>query len=187
MLGGAPTAKISLPALLAGSECVYLPSTQLPDGMSMTPELDQNSEPDWDTPLTLTLTPALLIHALMSTASAVHTGWASCIDDSLILSEQTAMDEPSGNYVRLVEQEFADEEQGGMVWHDWTLEIRIGSVLITGHWQFPTTAPPAEWDWHLREAERAFERACVLIGRRVRRVLAVEEPVSTETPPVRRH
>ncbi|QIK37392.1 hypothetical protein GWK36_04670 [Caldichromatium japonicum] len=155
----------------------------------MTHELDQNSEPDWDTPLTLNLTPALLIHALMSTASAVHTGWASCIDASLVLSEQTAMDEQSGNYVRLVEQEFADEEQGEMLWRDWTLEIRIGPVLITGHWQLPANAPPAAWDWHGQEAERAFERACILVGRRVRRVLAVEDPVRDEadTPPVRRH
>jgi hypothetical protein len=45
----------------------------------MIEEQDRN-EPDWESPLHLKLTPALLIHALMGTASAVHTGWSSCID-----------------------------------------------------------------------------------------------------------
>jgi hypothetical protein len=148
----------------------------------MTPDRDPG-EPDWDTPLTLTLTPGLIIHALMSTASAVHTGWSSCVDDTLVLSNQIAMDEPGGHYVRLVEQEFVEEDQPGTLWHDWTLEVRIGSVLMSGHWQFPATAHPSEWDWNTREAARAFERACVLIGRRVRRTIVVEEPAQFDVVP----
>jgi lysozyme family protein len=150
--------------------------------------LDRDTgEPDWDTPLSLTLTPGLLIHTLMSTASAVHTGWSSCIDDNLVLTNQVAMDDQAGHYVRLIEQEFVEDDQPDMVWHDWTLEIRIGSVLITGHWQFPATSHPSEWEWNAREAERAFERACVLIGRRVRRGIQVEEPILDDTPRARRH
>lgn len=137
--------------------------------------------------MSLTLTPGLLIHALMSTASAVHTGWSSCIDDTLVLTNQVAMDDQAGHYVRLVEQEFVEDEQPDMVWHDWTLEVRIGSVLTTGHWQFPATSHPSEWDWNAREAERAFERACVLIGRRVRRGIQVEEPILEDMPRARRH
>ncbi|ADC62572.1 hypothetical protein [Allochromatium vinosum] len=152
----------------------------------MTPDRD-TGEPDWDTPLSLTLTPGLLFHALMSTASAVHTGWSSCIDDSLVLTNQVAMDDQAGHYVRLVEQEFVEDDRPDMVWHDWTLEVRIGSVLITGHWQFPATSHPSEWDWNAREAERAFERACVLIGRRVRRSIQVEEPILEDMPRARRH
>ena len=34
-------------------------------------------EPDWETPLSLALTPALLIHALMHTASTVHNAAAA--------------------------------------------------------------------------------------------------------------
>jgi len=123
----------------------------------------------------------------MSTASAVHTGWSSCIDDSLVITNQIAMDDQSGHYVRLVEQEFVEDDQPDMVWHDWTLELRLGSVLITGHWQCPASAHPSEWDWNAREAERAFEHACVLIGRRVRRSIQVEEPVLEDIPRVRRH
>lgn len=137
--------------------------------------------------MSLTITPGLLIHALMSTASAVHTGWSSCIDDTLVLSNQIAMDDQAGHYVRLVEQEFVEDDQPGTVWHDWTLEIRIGSVLTTGHWQFPATSHPSEWDWNTREAERAFERACLLIGRRTRRGILVEEPVLEDIPRARRH
>ena len=150
--------------------------------------LDRDTgEPDWDTPLSLMLTPGLLIHALMSTASAVHTGWSSCIDDTLVLTNQVAMDDQAGHYVRLVEQEFVEDDRPDMVWHDWTLEVRIGSVLTTGHWQFPATSHPSEWDWNAREAERAFERACVLIGRRVRRGIQVEEPILEDMPRARRH
>jgi hypothetical protein len=148
----------------------------------MTNEVD-TGEPDWETPLSLTTTPALLIHALMGTASAVHTGWASCVDESLTLSNLVAMDDGVGNYVRLVEQEFVEEGNPEQVWHDWTLEVRVGAVLTTGHWQLEANARPSDWDWFGREARRAFERACVLIGRRVRDTLAVEEPEQAEPIP----
>lgn len=146
-------------------------------------EHQETGEPDWETPLSLHTTPALLIHALMGTASAVHTGWSSCVDDNLALSNLIAMDDGAGNYVRLVEQEFVEDGKPDTVWHDWTLELRIGTVLTTGHWQFEVSAHPSDWEWNAREARRAFERACVLIGRRVRPALAVEEPLQSEPVP----
>ena len=146
-------------------------------------ESQSAEEPDWETQLSLSTTPSLLIHALMGTASAVHTGWSSCVDDSLVLSNLVAMDDSAGNYVRLVEQEFVEDGKPDTVWHDWTLELRIGSVLTTGHWQFEVSAHPSDWDWNAQEARRAFERACVLIGRRVRTTLAVEDPVPSEPVP----
>lgn len=139
-------------------------------------------EPDWDGPLQLTLTPALLIHSLMTTATAVHTGWASCIDETLVLTNQLALDDAAGHYVRLVEQEYFEEADQDNLWHDWTLEIRLGGVLITGHWQTSVGGPPWEWEWQAREAEQAFERACVLVGRRVSRGLVVVEPQSANGP-----
>ncbi|MBN2887054.1 MAG: hypothetical protein JXM75_10160 [Chromatiaceae bacterium] len=142
-----------------------------------------SADPDWETPLSLSLTPAMLIHALMQSASAVHTGWTSCIDDSLVLANLVAMDDHAGHYVRLAEQEFIEDSQPEMPWHDWTLEIRIGSVLTTAHWQCPANAHPSEWDWNAREAARAFERAAVLVGRRTRPALAVEEPTPLEIVP----
>ena len=150
----------------------------------MMPEQD-STEPDWDSPLSFALTPALLIHSLMATASAVHTGWSSCIDDKLVASNLVSMDDSAGNYVRLAEQEFFEDEDPETVWHDWTLEIRVGPVLTTGHWQVQVTAPPIDWEWNAREAENAFERACVLIGRRVRRGLTVDEPMPPEQLPPR--
>ena len=152
----------------------------------MNPDLTENEssgEPGWETPLTLTTTPSLLIHALMGTAGAVHTGWTSCVDETLVLSNLVAVDDEAGNYVRLAEQEFVEDGTPDTVWHDWTLEVRIGPVLTTGHWQFETNAHPSEWEWNAREARRAFERACVLIGRRVRPALAVEEPMPVEPVP----
>jgi hypothetical protein len=150
----------------------------------MIEEQDRN-EPDWSSPLHLELTPALLIHALMATASAVHTGWSTCIEENLVVSGVVSMDDAAGNYVRLVEQEFYEDEDPEVVWHDWTLEIRIGNVLTTGHWQVPVSAPPMEWEWHAREAENAFGRACLLVGRRTRRGLVVEEPAPSEQLPPR--
>jgi hypothetical protein len=152
-------------------------------------EEQDSADPDWDSPLQIKLTPRLLIHAIMGTASAVHTGWASCIDDKLLMADLVSMDDAAGHYVRLAEQEFYEDEDPETVWHDWTVEIRIGNVITAGHWQILATAPPMEWEWNVREAEKAFSVACVLIGRRVRRGLAVEEPAAAEqTPPrSRRH
>lgn len=146
-------------------------------------ESEVAEDPDWETPLSISTTPALLIHALMGSATAVHTGWSSCVDDSLVLSNLIAMDDRAGNYVRLAEQEFVEDGKPESVWHDWTLELRIGAVLTTGHWQLEVSAHPSDWEWSAREARRAFERACVLIGRRVRPALAVEDPVAAEPVP----
>ena len=152
--------------------------------MTQDPRIEpEPGEPDWETPITLTTTPALLIHALMGTASAVHTGWTSCVDDTLLLSDLVAMDDRTGNYARLAEQEFVEDGKPDTVWHDWTLELRFGSVLTTGHWQVEIASHAAEWEWNVAEARRAFERACVLIGRRVRPALAVEDPMPSESVP----
>lgn len=150
----------------------------------MIEEQDRN-EPDWGSLLHLQLTPAQLIHVLMGSASAVHTGWSSCIDEKLVVSGVASMDDAAGHYVRLAEQEFYEDEDPDVVWHDWTLEIRIGDVLTTGHWQIPVSASPMEWEWQAREAEKAFDRACLLVGRRVRKGLVVEEPAPSEQVPPR--
>jgi lysozyme family protein len=137
---------------------------------------ETSAEPDWDTPVTVTLTPALLIHVLFATASTVHTGWTSCVDDALALSDLLTLDEGTGNYCRLVEQEYVEDDNEEIVWHDWTVEIRLGEVMVTGHWQIQTSFSPMDWEWCSREAERSFEKACVLLGKRVRHGLGVEEP-----------
>jgi hypothetical protein len=143
--------------------------------------------PDWDQPISLSLTPGDLINALFPTANSVHTGWASCLDSSLITADLSAMDERTGNYVRLAEQEFADEESADVVWHDWSVEIRLADVLITGHWQIQVTAPPLDWEWCARESEAAFEKAAVLAGRRLKRTLSVDEGLDAAPPPRPQH
>lgn len=123
------------------------------------------------------------MHAVMDNASAVHTGWESCVDEGSVLAQMQVMDDSGANAIRLVEQEFADDEDTEAAWHDWTVEVRIGKVIVTGHWQLRTNAPPLDWEWHARAAEHAFERACVLLGRRARRGLVVEEPMPRDLPP----
>ncbi len=152
-------------------------------------EPESSNEPDWEIQLTLSLTPNWLIHSLFNTANSVHTGWTSCVDPALVVADLLAADDRNGNYCRLVEQEFSEvegesssENEDG-VWHDWAVEIRIGQVLVTGHWQIPVNTTPMEWEWCAREAEQAFEKACVLFGKRVRRGFVVEEPTSQTPPP----
>ncbi|KAA6186570.1 hypothetical protein F2Q65_04120 [Thiohalocapsa marina] len=153
------------------------------DDIALSGFADDATDPDWDMPLTLKLTPELIVHALMGNASAVHTGWESCIDETAVLSQLVVMDDAGNNAVRLVEQEFADEDEADQIWHDWTLEVRIGRVVTTAHYSLRASSAPLDWEWHAREAERAFERACILLGRRVRRGLVVEEPMPRELPP----
>lgn len=140
-----------------------------------------DNDPEWDHILTVTATPAALIRVLFTTATDVHTGWSSCVDGNLAASDLIAADERSGNYVRLVEQEFFEDEDPNVLWHDWAVEIRIGEVFVTGHWQIQVSGAPFDWEWSKREAETAFDRAAVLVGKRVRQILAIEE--EPETPP----
>ncbi len=135
-----------------------------------------NGEPDWDTPLTITLTPEAIIYALFSSADTVHTGWESCVDRSLIVSEITAVDEQSDNHCRLVGQEYVEDEAPDVTWHDWAVELKLGEIYVTAHWHSQENASPSDWDWSAQEAETAFSSACLLIGKRVRRGLVVEEP-----------
>lgn len=148
--------------------------------------LDDNA-PDWDQPVTLSLVPSDLINALFVTANSVHTGRSSCVEKALVMADTAAMDERTGNYVRLAEQEFTDEENNDVTWHDWTVEILLGDVMVTGHWQLQLTAAPLDWEWCAREAESAFEKAALLVGKRVRRTIAVEPGPDKPQPSARHH
>lgn len=145
--------------------------------------IDDVSEPDWDSPLQINLTPELLAKTLMDTATAVHTAWETCVQEDAVLNQIVAVDDSGRNSVRLVEQEFSDDEDADVIWHDWTLEVCVGRVMTIGHWHLRHDSPPVDWEWHARKAERAFQQACVLLGRRARRGLWVEEAVPRELPP----
>lgn len=145
------------------------------------------NDPDLNQALTLTLTPSGLIRALFATASSVHSGWSSCVESSTLASELLATDERSGNCVRLVEQEFFEDEEPDVLWHDWAVEIRIGEVFVTGHWQIQASSPPLDWEWCTREAETAFDKAAVLVGKRVQRVMAVEDDPEIPPPKSQHH
>lgn len=148
-----------------------------------------DQEPDWDTPLNLTLTPAMLIHSLFAQAQQVHTGTESCVAQELVLNELMAVDERNGNHARMVEQEYVEDDDDQTLWHDWAVEIRIGRTWVTAHWQQPVSASPLEWEWCARQAEQAFSNACVLIGKQVRPGLVVldEYPGPASPSPARRH
>lgn len=138
-------------------------------------------EPDWDHTMTISVTPSGLARTLFATATSVHTGWSSCAENGLAISDLSAIDERNGNHARLVEQEFSEDEDPDVHWHDWAVEIRIGEVFVTGHWQIQVSTAPLDWEWCIREAEAAFDKATVLVGKRARRVMAIEaEP---EAPP----
>ncbi len=145
-------------------------------------EKDNSNDPDWDTALNLALTPAGIIYCLFNTAEAVHTGWETCIDHALIVSELTALDELSDNYCRLVEQEYQDEERSDVSWHDWTVELKLGATFISAHWRAQVGGAPYDWDWCIAQSEEAFTRACLLVGKPVRRGLAVEQNLQTHAP-----
>lgn len=147
----------------------------------------QDTDPDWDLPLSLTLTPAMLVHGLLGQAHAVHTGIESCVDPEAVLNELRVDDRRGDNYVRLVEQEYAEDDES--IWHDWTLEMRIADVLVVGHWQQPLNTSPLEWEWCAQQAEQAFSRACVLFGKQVRSGLVIidEPPLPSPEPSIRRH
>lgn len=145
--------------------------------------MNTEQDPDWELPLALTLTPAMLIHSLFPMAQQVHTGSESCVDPKLALNELMAVDQRTGNHARLVEQEYVEDgDDDESIWHDWTVEVRIGDVWVTGHWQQPVHGSPVEWEWCAREAERAFRRAAVLFGKQVRPGLVVVDDPAGQPP-----
>lgn len=141
-------------------------------------------DPDWDSPLTLNVTPAGLAGALFSSADEVHTAWQSCVDPNLVVAESVAHDAHTPNYCRLVEQEYEEDGSEG-IWHDWCVELHIGEIYISGHWRLPTDARGSEWGWSNDEAQKAFTAGCVLFGRRVGRTVYVEEPLESGPSPTR--
>jgi hypothetical protein len=141
-------------------------------------------EPDWETTLTVTLTPAAIAHALFGSAPQAHTGWETCVDPELVVAELSAVDERNGNHCRLVQQEY-EEDGNDATFHDWAVELKLGDIIIVGHWRTAVGGSGAEWDWCVNEAERAFAHGCLLIGKRVLRGMVIDDMPSQ--PPVTRH
>lgn len=150
-------------------------------------ELTPEFEPDWDIELSVTLSPSMIIETVFYTADTVHTGTESCVDSSLVILDIVADDENSDNYCRFVEQRFTEDEGDEETWQDWTVELRIQTTYIAAHWRMQLPGSPADWEWGAKEAEKAFKGAAVLVGRRIRRAIAVEEPAYTLSPPRTRH
>lgn len=149
--------------------------------------MDQE-QPDWDTPLTFSLTAESIITSLFSSAEEVHTGRDTCVNASFVLTDTTAVDPRTGNHCRLAEQEFTYDEQPDITWHDWAVELRIGEFYILAHWRVQLNESPAMWMWCGTEAENAFVNGCVLIGQRVRRGLVVEaDATHVPVPPRSKH
>ncbi|HGG59182.1 MAG TPA: hypothetical protein ENK26_04595 [Gammaproteobacteria bacterium] len=143
---------------------------------------ENQPQPAWGSKLSLNVTPEGLATSLFATATETHTSWESCVLKENVLNEVTVGDDVVGNYCRLLEQEYAGERPENPPWHDWTVEIKIGEVYVTAHWQLPVNAAPFEWDWCEKEAAEAFARGCVLFGKRVHRGgLIIEEAFSPES------
>ena len=131
-------------------------------------------DPDWDTPLHITLTPDAIMRHLFASAESVHTGWDTCVEHNLIVAETTALGDDGSNYCRLVEQEYLEDQEPDVTWHDWVVEIKLGDVFMSAHWRSRNQDSPAEWDWCVQEAEKTFASACLLVGKRVRRGFIIE-------------
>ena len=136
---------------------------------------EDQMDPDWDTPVTLPLTPSTIGQAIFANAHEVHTGWESCIDPALVVNEVLATN-GDRHHCRMVEQEYEEEDDTSVVWHDWTVELKLGEIYMSAHWRVQVSASGADWDWCVNEAETAFSHACVLMGKRVIKGLVVVEP-----------
>ena len=150
-------------------------------------EYEEAMEPEWDTPLTVTVTPGAIIDTVFATADAVHTGYESCIEAKLVVVDITAHDEASENYCRYVEQEYVEDDDPEITWHDWTVELSIEGTFVAAHWRVQVTGSPSDWDWCASEAEKAFTNASVLVGKRVRRGIVVDDASYGPRPPRTHH
>ena len=135
---------------------------------------DASFEPDWEIPLTVTVTAASVIDTVFATAFSVHTGMESCINAELAVVDIVAPDDNGGNFTRYVEQEYAEDSDPEAMWHDWTVELKIDSTFVVGHWWTRSSGSPADWEWCAKEAGLAFRQASLFVGKRVRKGLVVE-------------
>lgn len=135
---------------------------------------DPAEGPDWDIELTFTLTPEDLMHTLFAQADEVHTGYDSCVDNKLVCGDITALDRDAENYCRLVEQEYVEDEEPDVTWHDWAVELKLGSTYVTGHWRAQVGYSRADWESCARQSAHAFSVGCVLVGQQVREGLTIE-------------
>jgi hypothetical protein len=150
-------------------------------------ELSPEIDPEWDIELSISTSPTVIIDAVFYTADSVHAGAETCIDADLILFELVANDERSENYCRLVEQRYTEDEGDEVTWQDWAVELRIQGTFVTGHWRVQLPGSPSDWEWSGKEAEKAFSAASLLMGRRVRKAIAVEESTYAPPPSLTRH
>ncbi len=68
-----------------------------------------------------------------------------------------AHEDNGDNYCRYVEQEYVeDEATEDTIWHDWTVELKLGETFVVAHWRAQVGGSPSEWDWCERESEKAF-------------------------------
>ena len=132
---------------------------------------DASYEPDWDIPLTVTVTAASVIDTVFATAFSVHTGTESCINPELAVVDIVAPDDNGGNFSRYVEQEYGEDSDPEALWHDWTVELKIGATFVVGHWWTRASGSPADWEWCAKEAEHGVPR-----GGPVRRQAGAEGP-----------
>lgn len=130
--------------------------------------------PDWDTPLTIALTPDDLMHTLFAMADEVHTGHESCVDPKLLCGDVSALDRQGDNYCRMAEQEYVEDDSPEVTWHDWAVELKVGATYITGHWRAQVGFSRADWECCARQSARAFRMGCVLMGQNVREGLTIE-------------
>ena len=132
-------------------------------------------EPEWDSPISLQTTPRAIIECVFWNADAVHTGYESCIDPKLVTGDTVAHEDNGDNYCRYVEQEYMeDEAPEDTTWHDWAVELKLGETFVVAHWRVQVGGSPSDWDWCERESEKAFTVASVLVGKRVRKCIAVD-------------
>ena len=145
-------------------------------------------EPEWDAAIGLQVTPRAVIECVFWNADAVHTGYESCIDPKLVIVDTIAHEDNGDNYCRYVEQEYVEEEAPeDTAWHDWTVELKLGEVLVVAHWRVLVGGSPSDWDWCERESEKAFTIASVLVSRRVRKAIVVDTSSFGPRPPRTHH
>ena len=59
-------------------------------------DVETISDPDHDSVVTVTTTPSAIMDAVFATADQVHTGWDSCVDPALVVSDMTVAEHAGG-------------------------------------------------------------------------------------------
>lgn len=153
------------------SRASNLPNPQPDMVTAQSPKVFRGMQPAFDQPLACGVTPNEIIHSIFVGSTSAQTCFTSSIVEECVNEQLLAINKRTGYSARWAWSEY-ECEHDCMV--EYAVELHIDDVYITGIWLMPCGSL-ADDERGKASSEAAFITASALIGKRVQRMLVVDE------------